>query len=517
MLHRVFVFWEPKSAGGIEVLMGLPRLGLGLFMAGVAFGTQDPTFQTAVKLVQVSVIAQDKQGKPVVDLRREEFQILENGTPQEIRLFLTETEKSNPPALKLKPPNTFTNQVAPPAGSHSGYSVILIDNLFMDWGDPFTEPGSANAREYAVRALRSIPEGEKIAVYAIARKLHVICEFTSDRDLLERQLAGWKPDIDTPATRSFGIDKYDLPQFSLPEPVRGEPARIDALGRVSSNNNEMEQIAERLSGVPGRKNLIWLSNRFVMTPRAIQRFNGAGVSIYPVDVDGVCVYCPPRPKEWMDGIASQTGGVAYYVRNDLDVAIREAMDDGHVGYTLGFYPSGDHPEAQAHQLTVSVSRPGITLRYRTSYQTEPHQPVSGATKADLAKALSRPVDATAIPVKAAVTRAQDRLTVQAMFDIETLGLAQNQNRWAGNIEVVARFTTAEGTIAGEVFAQTLALNFRQATYDIAVRSGFSYRNDLKIPPKAVQLKLLFANSATGKVGTLTIPLSQVEPGVASAK
>jgi len=42
----------------------------------------------------------------------------------------------------------------------------------------------------------------------------------------------------------------------------------------------------------------------------------------------------------MDGIAALTGGVASYLRNDIHVAIREAIDDGRVSYTLGFYPSG---------------------------------------------------------------------------------------------------------------------------------------------------------------------------------
>jgi hypothetical protein len=42
-----------------------------------------------------------------------------------------------------------------------------------------------------------------------------------------------------------------------------------------------------------------------------------------------------------------------------------------------------------------------------------------------------------------------------------------------------------------------------------MRSGLPYRNGLKIPAKAVQFKVLFANLAAGKIGTLTIPLSEV--------
>jgi VWFA-related protein len=161
------------------------RFGLLGFIANVALGAQDPaadnrpapppetTFQTGVELVQVSVVAQDKQGKPVADLRREEFEIFDNGAPQEIRLFVPETEKSNPAPPESKAANTFTNQIAASAGSHSGYSVILIDDLFSG-SDPTNEEGSSLSRARALRMLRSIPVGEKIAIYAPGMTLRII-------------------------------------------------------------------------------------------------------------------------------------------------------------------------------------------------------------------------------------------------------------------------------------------------------------------------------------------------------
>src|ERR1035441_6631543 len=56
----------------------------------------------------------------------------------------------------------------------------------------------------------------------------------------------------------------------------------------------------------------------------------------------------PRPTQLMGGIAALTGGVASYLRNDIDVAIREAIDDGRVSYTLGFYPSGGDRAVPVH-------------------------------------------------------------------------------------------------------------------------------------------------------------------------
>jgi VWFA-related protein len=481
-----------------------------LTSGGRVFGQQAPdaVFKATTKLVQVSVIAQDKLGKPVADLRREEFQIFDNGSPQEIRLFLAESEKSTSAVSESKTPGTFTNQIAPPAGSHSGYSVILIDDLSTNFGDPLTgEEGIGAAKERTLRMLRSIPAGERIAIYALGRKLQVLCEFSSDRDLLERQLRTWKPLIDIPIT-SLGM----LDEAGAPAKLRAEAARVDALQRASDSNDEMEQVADHLAGIPGRKNLIWLATRFTISPRALQRLNAAGVAIYPVDAQGVCPFpsCPPRPTEAMNAIAAFTGGVAYFLRNDLDVAIREAMEDGRVSYTLGFYPPGDDRTAQAHQLAVRVSRRDVTLRYHGSYRTQVPRAVSATTKADLARALDQPTDVSAVPVKASATLTAGRLDVEIMLDVESLGLVQEGSRWTGKIETVARFTTADGLVAGDVFSETVRLNLHQGTYDAAVRGGLPYHKlELKIPDKAAELKLLFANPDSGKIGTLTIPLSEV--------
>jgi len=492
-------------------------VGVLFLAAGIAMAQQPlpaPTFRTGTELVQLSVIARDKNGLPVADLRREEFQLFDNGAPREIRVFVPETEKSDPTLSERKAANTFTNQIAAMAASHSGYSVILIDDLFSG-SDPTYEEGSAYTRSRALQMLRSIPTGERIAIYAPGRKLRVICEFTADRDLLERQLRRWKPTPSTPVPES----RPSLPIQQSPEVTQmltraaTEAARIDQLQRATAGDLEMDLIADHLAGIPGRKNLIWLANKFPIGPQALQHLNRAGVSIYPVDIDGVCRLCPERPKQLMDRIAALTGGVAFYSRNDVDVAIREAMDDGRVSYTLGFYPSGDDGSpSQGHRLTVKITRPGVDARYRTSYELKAPLPSSWTAQADLVQALkqalSSPIDATAIPITATVTRVQDRLNLEAVLAVDSLDLVPENNQWTGRIEVVARFTTADGVFPSDAFAQTFTLNLNPSAYATDERAGYTYHNEFKIPAGAAELKLLFANPASGKIGTLTIPLSK---------
>jgi len=154
-----------------------------LFLISLALcGQTDPTFDSTTKLVQVNVAARDKGGGPVADLRREEFEILDNGTPQEIRLFIADAAKKIVARESLAP-GTYTNRMIA-SDADSAYSAILFDNLLTDFGEGDLD-GTGFGVQKVLEALRRMPQGENIAVYAIGRKLKVIREFTTDRESIE--------------------------------------------------------------------------------------------------------------------------------------------------------------------------------------------------------------------------------------------------------------------------------------------------------------------------------------------
>jgi hypothetical protein len=253
----------------------------------------------------------------------------------------------------------------------------------------------------------------------------------------------------------------------------------------------------------------------------VQKLKNADVAVYPVDAHGSVIgmkselaaaHAPER------ALAAATGGVAYYDRDDIDVIVREAIDDGRSNYTLGYYPADADAAPQIHQIAVRTTRPGVSLRYRNSYQSEPPRKPAPIKIADLVQALFSPTDALAIPIQASAKRYPDpgnasheRLAFDAKFDLESLNLAPVQGRWTGKLEIVAEFMTAEGNIVGDrpALAQTVTLNLSQPTYDSVTQRGLSYSHELKVPDKAVEFKLLIANIASGKIGTVTIPLGEV--------
>lgn len=486
------------------------------------------TFHTATQLVQVSVVAQDQDGNPVTHLRREDFQIFDNGAPQQIQLFIA--DEPAPREAEAKASGTFSNQLGGSAGG--GYSVLLFDNLNMDLsGAVFGH--TARARIKALQAMQSIPPGDKIAIYSLWCQFQVVREFTSDRDSLLQQLQAFAPGAGSCADPTIdpGPARVSMGQMTLPD---GTP-RVGAFstappppppgshGDTGSGadartitadiaDREMKQLAEHLAGIPGRKNLIWLTSTFRISPANLQRLIGANVAIYPVDTIGSTIAVASEKAAHaapLRALAALTGGIAYVDRDDLDTAVSQALNDGHISYTLGYYQPESAGETPVHQIRIGVNRPGVTLRYRTTYTIQPEPPPPADSPHALIQAMSRPVNATGIPITASLTRQQDQLDVAASFGISSLDFQLTDELWRGKAEVLARFMTADGIQAGNTTAETMSFTLKPATYTSMLEKGAAYRRRIAIPANAVELDLLVGSLATGKFGTLKIPLSEV--------
>ena len=74
-------------------------------------------------------------------------------------------------------------------------------------------------------------------------------------------------------------------------------------------------------------------------------------------------------------LAERSGGKAFYGTNDISGAIRQAMNDSRVTYTLGYYPAGVKWDGSFHELRVKVAAPGAQVRARTGYYAFPDAPL----------------------------------------------------------------------------------------------------------------------------------------------
>jgi hypothetical protein len=69
-----------------------------------------PSLRVTVRLVEANVIVNDKHGNPNAGLRQNDFSVLDNGKPQDITFFSTETNLPFATPRTPLPLDTFTNR-----------------------------------------------------------------------------------------------------------------------------------------------------------------------------------------------------------------------------------------------------------------------------------------------------------------------------------------------------------------------------------------------------------------------
>lgn len=227
-----------------------------LFLAAFAVSTlaQTPYIETfEVRLHNLDVVVTDRQGRPVRDLTKDDFLVLENGVPQPITNFspyATGGTRSTADDTIAQAP-----QAAPPPPRRY---VFFIDEIEM----PKT------SRQRVLRDLQeflaTMRDGDLAAVVRPTAKEKVLQEFTGDRAAIERAI---KEAIDANALGFHGLT-HDLQQLRLklnrlsPRPVDAE---IDTIRReyafavrrrVEHRLGQLRALTSSLAAEEGRKILV---------------------------------------------------------------------------------------------------------------------------------------------------------------------------------------------------------------------------------------------------------------------
>src|SRR5712692_1505644 len=92
--------------------------------AGIRAQDRPTTFRASTRLVQVSVIVRDKDGKPLPGLTSADFQLYEDGKEQPIALFSVESDSAAGAAAHARASNEFTNRGATAPTAAGSVTVI---------------------------------------------------------------------------------------------------------------------------------------------------------------------------------------------------------------------------------------------------------------------------------------------------------------------------------------------------------------------------------------------------------
>jgi len=501
----------------------------------------------SARVVRVDVVAEDEDGRPVRDLGREEIVLSDEGRDESITSFTAPPDEPAAPLPNRElPPNTFTNRLETLPAAPASVTAILLDGL----NTPMAS--QEFAKQQVIGFLRQLPPGNLVSLYTLGLGPRVLVDFTTDTEPLVRALEQYRAERRTESGEASlplpdaGLERFDswLQELSLNLVERY--AKDRALRTVRS----LVAIANHLERVPGRKNLIWVSSSFPVgwitrdsvplpgslsdqdlrpeVERAARALANAHLAVYPVDARGLRStgeYAPGRERisrqaqfadrsgfETMETLAERTGGQAFVNSNDLGRAIRRAIEDSATAYTLGYEPSHGEWNGEFRRIEVRTTRPGVRLRHRRGYFAQPGVPADdGYRRGVLEAATWSPMDATGVGITVrAMPSKEGRLTLTLRLHAPDVSLRPEGDHWRGRLDVWF-VQLGAGDALLDTDSRTAALSLSSADHQRIVRAReIVLMERLKPKEGAVLLRILVRDVATGALGSVSIPLAQIE-------
>jgi VWFA-related protein len=244
-----------------------------------------PTFRVDTDLVVVDLVATDKQGRFLGDLRPDEIQVLESGQPRQVQ-FLQHVRAGRPsertPAagtLGAAPtaPAPATGTVASPAEAPAVAALVDAGALAIVI-DLQSTPQEAMPR--VIDAIGSmvggqIPEGTQLMLATVWRGLEVRQAFTTDRQRFFAALDTVKTATGYESRMLQLVDQLDdIAQFTDSDPGKaislattmGSNVIMETHRELADLSQALAALARMVSPLPGRKHVVVYSMGYAIRP-----------------------------------------------------------------------------------------------------------------------------------------------------------------------------------------------------------------------------------------------------------
>jgi VWFA-related protein len=321
-----------------------------LIAAAIALIAQDDVIHVSTELVTVTVLVTDKNGRPIEDMKRSEFTILDNGRKREMQAFHRELDM--PLTLGL---------VADVTGSQSEFVSKHKDDL----------------HQFFKQTLRPVDRAFLVSILNTAR---LDVDITDSVDSLHEATENLK-----------GTDDLNLESF-------GGECRDEVFEECGSLiwNGVWGSAKLKLHPVEGRKAIVLLSDgqdtgSVHSLTDAIEAAQAADAPVYTISSQPSVSFAPPVIVQSPGGIgisggspvggivsnatgikhlrrlAEETGGAYFKVERNPSKIFRQIEDELRHLYLLSFsLPEADR-DGKFHKLVVKSSRAGVRVRARSGY------------------------------------------------------------------------------------------------------------------------------------------------------
>ena len=551
MFHRL------ATGASVAALLGTALLAQDAPSQQPAADQSAVTFKVEVNYVEVDAAVFDRQKQPVAGLKREDFEIYEDGVRQDVSAFTQVSipiEKPEPlpvQATTAIEPDVVTN-VKPFDGRL--YVIILDDKQTQAFRSPLVKKA---AEQFVGRYMAA---NDLAAVLSTSGQSNSTQEFTSNKRLLLRAIDKFIG-IKLRSETEERLDEYQR-QRGIPgntssrieDPIdmqRGYDARIslETLTRISdwvgSIRGRRKAIVYFSEGID--YNIYDFNKREATTIQekmrdVIAAATRSNVSIYSIDPRGLTSLAdesinvsggfPDDPslnlslqsfqdslrisQDSLRSLAEETGGFAAVNQNDFSNAFSRVVQDNSSYYVLGYYPKNDRRDGRFRRIEVKVKKPGLEVRSRRGYTAPrgkpsvPKSPPNDQTSAPVRELLDSPLPtsgikmrAVAMPFKGTPPNASVALVIEA--DGRSFNFAEKDGKLVNDFEVSTLAIDSSGKVRGgdrNLVNFALKPENRTRFEETGVRVG----TRIQLPPGRYQVRVAARESGSGRLGSLTYDL-----------
>jgi VWFA-related protein len=398
---------------------------------------EKPTFRIQVDLVTNDVVVRDDKGNFVPDLKKDEFEVYEDGVKQELSSMTVVTGGRVNNLLAPPPPPPPEGIILPPTKPRSDVSgrifLFFVDDLHLQFHN------TGRIRELFKKISKElVHDGDMFGIVSSGPS-SIAVDMTYDKSRLDeaiKKIAGneLKPtDIINGPSGAQGpsevryrahvafstvndilhnleqvhnrrkalvyvSDGYDFNPFQdarlgLMDPsspfaqnefARSQNQRTNDDGSTSPQTDpfaQQQKQSEEFADADLARELGELT----------RQANRANVTMYTIDPRGLVgmgdIDEQVDPQQWNEYIrksqdslrviAEETGGIAVVNQNDFSRALKRIDAETSDYYVLGYYSNNPDPTKRRRQITVKVSRPNLSVWSRKEYVLKPPpKPVS---------------------------------------------------------------------------------------------------------------------------------------------
>lgn len=498
--------------------------------------------RVTTELVLVNVVARDKKGNLVRDLKKEDFTLLEDGKKQEISTF--DFENVDQPLTAGAAEATVSGAAGEGnllrTGKKAAPSLDARDRRLMLFFFDFSamDPEQIDRAVDAAKGFVStkMQPADLVALVSLATSMRVDLDFTDNKAKIMATLSsytsGQGQGFDNGATGSsegavetggsFTADDTDYNTFSADRKLLALQSLMQSLGKLSQ-----------------KKSLIYFSNGIsqsgmdnqtalrAATAAAVK----ANVSIYSMDIRGLQAFPPggeaqaaslhgqsaysgasvlndlnsnASSQETLATLSSDTGGKAFFDSNDFSGVFSQVQKDTSAYYLLGFVSNNALKDGRYRHLKVQVNRADLKLEYRSGYYTD--RDFEHLNKADreqqledeLAAQLSQ-VD-VALYAGAAYFRQDDShyyLAVSLVIPGSQIPFVTEKDKDNATIDIIGQVLESNKFPVGHL-RDTVKLAV-DSTEQVR-RKNVQYNTGFVLAPGSYHLKFVVRENQTGKMG-----------------